>query len=556
MPLVKARPIYRIPEVMTAQSKVNTALMMPPPIGGLDTSTALVGMDVKSAIVSTNVFNRRFGNELRPGYLRWTTGIAGAVLTIMPYQGPRGTVAPQYSRLFAAASDGNVYDVTDRTDEVTPPTLAVTMPGQLSPGEMSFTQFATAANNYLVVVNAGYGVITYDTVGGWVPRTITYDDGGGGGPVDIGTELDFVMAWKNRLWFVKNNTSEAYYLPVNSISGEAKLFDFGPLFVHGGDLKALASWTIDAGDGMDDKLVVTSEGGDILVYAGTDPEGADTFGIQGRWYAGRPPAGRRFMSKYGGDLAFITERGIQFMSQLLAAQAAEDPTVLKNAAYRYNEVISQQVRDTRDQLFWRLIFLPAEESAIVVTPHNVGAGATQHVLSTVAEAWSTFKNMPMLGADVFQGDLYFGTTDGRVCKAFYGDTDDELTDGTPGSTVIADIQTAFVAPQDDRINLKRSQLVQVMFQAPGVPSVLVRINHEWAITPADGAPIFTGASFGLWDISKWDQAVWAGTKDSYSAWVGVEGVGVFASLRLAFTGAPRTLFTAWKYVFEGGRGLM
>jgi hypothetical protein len=439
-------------------------------------------------------------------------------------------------------------------DIITPPPLAVTIPGQIQPGEFSYTQFATAGQNYLVIVNAGGGVWTYDIVGGWIKRSITYDSGSG--PVEISDEFDFIMVWKNRLWFIKNNTPEAYYLPVNTIAGPCKMFDFGPLFIHGGDLKALASWTLDSGDGMDDKLVVTNEGGDILVYAGTDPDDATKFQLEGRWYSGRPPAGRRFMSKYGGDLAFITERGIQFMSQLLAARSAEDPGSPKGPADRYNEVIGAEVRDSREELFWRLIFLPAEESVIVLTPRNEGTAATQHAMSSQCQAWSTFKNMPMYSGDVFQGDLYFGTKDGRVCRAFYGDTDDEKPDGTPGDTVVADIQTAFVAMADDNINLKRSQLVQLMFQAPGPPVVLARINHEWDITTPNGQPQFGMNNLGVWDVSLWDQAVWAGARDSYSAWLGVEGVGVYAALRLAFAGAPRTTFTAWKYVFEPGQGLM
>jgi hypothetical protein len=364
------------------------------------------------------------------------------------------------------------------------------------------------------------------------------------------------MSWKNRLWFIQNNTTDAWFLNTNAITGAASNFDFGPLFVHGGDLKAMATWTLDSGTGVDDKLVIYSAGGDILIYEGTDPTSAATFRIVGKWYGGRPPSGRRFMSKYGGDLAFISEQGVDYMSRVFQGRGEIDPeTQQQDSARRFNEVIGRDVRATRNRNFWQFIWLPSEECAIVTTPHSEIKTGYQYCFSPLPLAWSRHVGMGMTCAEEHEGWLYHGTAVGTVIRAFDGTTDDRLTDGTPGRAVIGDLQTAFVAPADDRASLKRPLLVQPIFLSSGIPSVKLKILTEWTIEAVAGSPSYILPTDSLWDQALWDQATWQAETGTYMAWVGVVGLGSYASLRMSLQAAPRTVFTAWKYVYEPG-GIM
>lgn len=552
MPVRAVKATYKNQPRVSAKTRTNQYAIFPSPVKGLDFTQALVNQDPGAANILDNFTVRNKGAELRPGYKRWVSNIPGKILTIMIYNPPRGAGGLFQAKVFAASDNGNIYDVTTQHNEAFVPPVALAVPGQINPGVFSWINFSTLATNFLCIVSAGGGYFTYDHVGGWVNRTAGITGPGAGAAINF----DFVMAWKNRLWFIENNTTDAWFLPVNSIAGNASNFDFGPLFTRGGDLTAMASWTLDAGNGVDDKLIIVSRGGDVLAYEGTDPATAATFRIIGRWFMGRPPQGRRFMSKYGGDLMVVGPSGVDYISRMLQGKSLLDPEGNRDTPeFRYNEVIGAEVQSTYGQNFWHPVMVLSEQLVILLTPYNTGTQAHQHIFSMLPRAWSRYVGIPMTSAETFDGELYFGTPTGTVCKMFVAATDDELSNGTPGRTVQGRLQTSYVAPGNDPMSLKIPQLVMPMFIATDTPQAKVQVNTEWDSSPAPGTPAYKAPVQALWDIAKWDVAVWAGGTFTFSGWVGAQGLGVYMSLVLALTGAPRTLFTSWKVVFDQG-GIM
>jgi|GEM_PF-1628145 hypothetical protein len=528
--------------------------MFPAPLKGLTVRYTLNAQDANTALLLRNVLCRRYGVELRRGYRRWMTGIPGEVRSLMSYLPARGAGSTMQPRLWAAASDGIIYEVTAQqvtpTDAVTP---FLTVPNQSTPGVFSWTNFSAGGQNYLVACSAGGGVWTFEDSAGWIDRTagITGTDA---------SKFDFVMVWKNRLWFIALNSNIAWYLPVLAFQGVAQPFDFGPLLVFGGDLAAMASWTLDAGDGVDDKLVVVGRGGDVLVYEGTDPATPGEFRIAGRWAVGRVPVGRRFMSKYGGDLSIITPNGIERMSQLTSARGLNVPAGELGGTedwVRYMERIAQDVRGSYQSPFWQLLHFMGEQCAIIITPHNGPQDGLQYVFGTLSGGWSEFSGIPMLSIEAHDGELYFGTKDGKVMQMFFGTTDDSLQDGTPGTAVVASVQTSFVALSSDEFHTKRPLMVMPMFIAPSAPSVKAQVNTDWSFQPIPGSPIYSPRGLAVWDSAQWDNAIWAGSGNFYNAWVGAEGLGTHCSLRMDFTGeSPGTIFTTWKLLAEVGQGVL
>lgn len=550
MGLVVAKPTFKAPR-LSAQAQNHEFQIFPAPTSGLDASTPFTDQDPRSGIVLENVIVRRFGSELRAGYKRFVSNLGGIgtespVASLMAYQPPRGAGSVFLSRLFAACENGNIYDASNQSNEATVPAVMQAMPGQTEPGQFSWINFATANTNYLCVVSAGAGYWTFDHTGGWINRNAAMS---GTSSIDF----DFVMAWKNRLWFIKENSTQAWYLPVGSITGALTLFDFGPLLTHGGELRAMASWTLDGGAGIDDKLVIVSAAGDVLIYGGTDPSSASTFGLIGRWFVGAPPAGRRFMSNYGGDLVLLCESGIEYMSRVLQGRGNLDPDhPTGSPSLRYNEIIGLSVRSTRTQTGWNMVQVPTLESMIVVTPSEQKVSGQQFCYSRLPTAWSTFKGIPAKCGELFDGDFFFGTRYGTVCRGFSADTDDQLTDGTVGVDVTAAVQTAFVSPSENRMQQKIPQLIMPMFQAQQPPSVRARVNSEWRDDDISGSPIFAPDTSSLWDVGLWDQAIWGGALNTYLAWLGVTGLGTYFSLRLQFKGKRGTIFTSWKFIYTLG----
>ena len=549
MPLRPVTASYRTAARQSAQTRIHQYEIVPAPVLGLDFTRALPLQDPRGANVLTNFTVRRAGSELRPGWKRWVSNLPGEVLSVMVYNPPRGAGTTLLPKVFAACDDGNIYDVTDPHPESFVPPIAVSIPGQIVPGRFSHTNFANGANNFLCICAAGGGYWTYDSIGGWVNRTGSIT--GAGGP--HAATFDFVLAWKARLWFIRNSSSDVFYLPINAIQGNASEFDFGPLLTHGGALSAMASWTLDSGNGVDDKLVIVGGGGDVLVFDGTDPSSATTFRLAGRWYVGRPPDGRRFMSKYGGDLLMITANGIDFMSRLLQGRSLLDPEGIgDDPAARYNAVIGEEVRSSYGQQFWHPVFVMSEQMVVFVTPQNDGVEARQHVFSTLQRAWSQYKGLPIVSADTLDGEMFFGTLDGKIGKLFAAESDDELQDGTVGREVTGTLQSAFVAPGRDAMALKRPLLLMPMFISSDRPRARVQVNTDWETRGPPGSPAYVPPIIALWDISRWDMALWHGGLFTFTGWVGAVGLGVYMSLSMSLTGAQRTLFTSWKIVYEPG----
>ena len=546
MPLTRAPRAYRRAPQAAAQTQNHKFAIFPAPNKGLDASRPLVSQDPLTGVILDNWWCRKWGPELRGGYKRWTSNLGGGVRSVMPYRTPPGSAGTFAQKLFVACDDGKVYNVTTATDEVTTPAAAVTITGQNNPGNFSYINVTIAGVTYLAIVGAGGGYWTFDHAGGWVNRTANITGANA-------AQFDFIMVWKNRIWFIRNDTTEAYFLPVDSIQGAASKFDFGTLLTHGGALAVLASWTLDAGNGIDDKFVVIATEGDVLVYEGTDPISASTFAKVGTWFIGQTPSGRRFVANEGGDLSIITEQGVEYISKITQGRGLLNPeSVVDAPSFRFNHIIGQQVKATRGQEFWSLLYHPGEEAMLVGTPTATSSEALQFAYSVLGTAWSTFTNMPMRAADLFEGDLYFGDDGGHVFLAFQATTDGELSDGTAGADIVGTVQTAYVTDPDNPMLLKRPQLIQAMFQSSSPPSVSAQINTEWSKAGTAGSPSFSAPKGSLWGIALWGISVWSEAEQAYMSWQGVSGLGVYLSLNMKVAGLPGTVFTSWKLIYEPG----
>jgi hypothetical protein len=509
------------------------------PLKGLDVSQPLPGGDPLTAIRLQNLIPRVYGCMLRRGYKQWCTNMGGEIRALTLFQPAAGD--PQF---FACSSDGNVYDVTAQLPSASTPPIAYTSIGADFDGEYSWTNFTTAAGvHYLVQVCEGAGMWVYDGAT-WTEIVA------GTGPMQIdGVDphvFDFVMIWKSRLWFIEQNSTVAWYLPVGQIAGTAKPFDFGSLLPHGGSLAGLSSWTIDGGDGMDDDLVIISTMGDILIYKGTDPDEASTFQLSGRWYIGRVPVGRRFMTQFSSDIAILSERGLCFLSELLRGQGFfVNATIAQNV----NAELAKDVSQRLHLRYWEVRFLPHEQLIIINMPATA-SGEIQYAYEVNNKAFCTLYGMPMLTADNINGLSYFGDDSGSVWLAFEGNSDGAI-DGVAGKDLQGVVLTSF-QPMGEGVRLKRFLMVRPSFLSNSAPAVQVALNSEWNAQSPAGAPAYTASGASLWDSGVWNLAVWSGESRTYEAWVGAQGTGRYAALSMQVRGEADTVFVGWQALVEAG----
>lgn len=527
-----------------ATSTTNTAVNLNAPVGGLNFIVPITQQKPEDAVQLVNMICRPYGVELREGYQQWVTANGqGIAYTLMAYLGADQTT----NKLFAAYGDNSVYDVTERDNEG----LEITITGQTVPGECSHVNFVTDGGTYLLAVFQGAGYYVYNGTT-WAAVEVGPEAGKISFPAGDTTTIDelaFVTLWKNRVWFIKHNSSKAFYLPVGQYTGVLEVFDFGALFMHGGRLEMLASWTMDGGAGIDDKLIVISQTGDLLIYEGTDPSEANAFNMVGRWFVGRAPAGRRFVSEYGGDIIIVSHNGIVFLSNLLQLGGKFHNHVL--ASGKVSSMIANEVSKLEGKKYWEIVYLPKKQIALINSPNLSETSYTQYIYEVNTHGWSTFQSIPMVSAVNFMGELYFSHSNGTICKGLIGDSDNADLDDNAGAEIVGTVQTSwnsFNSPQ----TIKKFMLVQPYFIAEAPPSIKVQLNVDWSTQRVAGAPGFQPPIAARWDQAIWDQAKWAGGKKSFNTWSGVDGIGRFASLQMSIVGIPGTLFTNFVMVCESG----
>ena len=253
-----------------AQKSRVVAASLPAPVGGWNARDSIAAMKEDEAVELINFFPTATDVTLRYGaeYSIASGGYGGGP-TLMAYQGLRD------SYLIAILRNGYaVNPLTGQSYYVTPGGTAV----RVNEPICEYTNFPTPAGNFLYFVNGADQPGIFDG-NLWTNPTITGVNAN-----------DFVNinAHKNRLWFVEKNTLSAWYLPVQSLSGAAAELDLSSFASEGGYLVAMATWTIDAGYGVDDLAVFITSQGQVIIYRGTDPASASTWAMVGAYKLGSP----------------------------------------------------------------------------------------------------------------------------------------------------------------------------------------------------------------------------------------------------------------------------
>lgn len=525
----------------SAVTRTHQALAFEPPSMGLDVTEPLPNGNPLTALRLENLVPRAKGPTLRAGYWRWCSLMDGQIRSLMDFRGATTSAAAK----FAASTDGNVYDITAALDSVTTPPIAFsTILGDV-PGEYSWVNFTTSAGvHYLVAVGKGAGMWVYDGA------TWTQITAGGGAMQISGVDpavFDYVMIWKHRLWFIQADTTVAWYLEVGQVAGAATAFDFGSLLPHGGALAALSNWTVDGGNGIDDNLVIVSTEGDVLLYSGTDPDEASAFQLIGQWFLGRVPVGRRFITLYLQDLAILSERGLCFLSELLRGEGFFSNS---QTAQNINSELATLVAADLTTRYWELRFLPREQLIVINTPQT-SSGNYQWAYEVNQKAFCTLRGYPALTIETLAGRTYFGDAENNVWLAFDGTTDGAV-DVMPGADLEGMCITAF-QPLGEGFRVKRFLMVRPSFISSAAPGFLAQLNPDWNFNLPTGSPAYLALGDALWNSSLWNDAVWSGSENAYQAWLGVSGIGRYASLSMKVRGYPDTIFVGWQaLVTQGG----
>lgn len=507
-----------------SRQQISTTASVPSPVGGWNARDPLGAMDPKDAVVLSNWFPKPSYCEVRSGFTDWATGIPGTVESLMGYEAANGT-----EQLFAASNNAGTCAIYNATSSGA---VGAAVVSGLTNARFQHVNFTTPGGSFLFLVNGADAPRHWNgTV--WTTPAIS----------GIGTpaQLVDVTVHKSRLWFAQVNTLSLWYLPVNSVAGAAVEFPLGSIFRSGGAIMAIGNWTIDAGQGVDDHLVIVTTEGEVAVYKGSDPSVASLWYLVGVWQIGTP-VGRRCLVKYAGDLLIMSKDGLLPLSEALQSTRVNNRVALTD---KIQNAISEATTSYGTNFGWEIELYPPENMLIVNVPTSSTSGSAveQYVMNTISRAWCKFTGMNGACWELFNDRLFFGTA-GKTCRAWDGRSD-------AGNPIVAEALPAFNY-FGGRTQLKQWTMARPTLTVQNIPGVLMGLNVDFDQTQPSNLPTFSPTTQGIWNTSLWNSGLWAGPR-IVKDWQTVSGLGYCAAVYLRVSSTTATTeWTSTDYVWTSG----
>lgn len=534
----------------------NHAARVQAPIQGIDTRVALGEGSPLNCVYTYNMVPYEYGMQIRKGYREWqidleTAPAAGAgVHTIIPFDGIEEQ--GDQDKLFAVTNEG-IWDVT--VDSAAP-ILKFTFVDQApAAGYGVYTHYvADNEDDILFYADSINGLFEYNPATEvWAQATnIT-------GPVI--ENISFIVVHKQRIWFIEENSTKAWYLPVGSKQGQCTEFFFGSKFKHGGNLAGLYNWTVDGGDGVDDYLVAVSRSGDVLPYRGNDPADVNTWELVGTYFIGKLPKGPFFGSEHGGELYLLSSYGVITMNDLLkgvdtvgSASAESRITTAKITGF-----LRLKMDSTISQYGWAVRSIPSEGAILIASPTADNQRAIQYYYNYAVGAWGFWRDVPMTAFDTWQGSVIIGTADNRV-MIMDTTVDNALItppeQGVNGEPVEFSILTSYQDLGAPAL-FKHVQLIRPDFLSRGEPSyqVVAKYDYDYLEPQIETEPPFLDG--GAWDVGLWDAAIWGlAEQNAYNDPKGAWNLGRYMAIATIGKAREATRLIGWDVVFKVGGPLL
>lgn len=544
----KQKPVAKIQRIET----------VPAPIGGLNSRDAISAMPPMDAYALVNWIPHNYGVSNRKGYSEWATGLTGgAVGSISAWFGPTITI-PSTSLFQTAPTSlpGKVFASTDTgfwdiTNSTAAPAISQALSGLTNAGVVSSVNFSNSGGGWLLACSERDGYFTYDGTT-WVKVTL----GAGGNQVSVTDPTQFVAVniWKRRAWFVVKSTSKVAYLPTDSIYGAGTYLDVGPLMKHGGAVAWTSTWTIDAGEGVDDLLVIAGENGDIIIYKGTDPSSSTTFALVGVWYAGEVPKGRQAFTTFGGDLLIVSNFGLIPLSYI--TRGGGNILSPGNGTYtdKIQEIFAVDISQSFNFFGWQILQIPRENLMVITVPQVQNPLNMQYVMNTTNNQWCQWNGVPMNCTRNVANWPLVGTLDGRVLILGTNFLDNNLINGTPGQPITGLIQPAFnyFQKEGEFSANKHFLMARPVWMSAAKPAYQIQVNTDFNPGSPTGILVPTTPTGALWDTAKWDVAVWGGATQSWAEWRTVSGIGFSGQAALSTLTLAQTILASIDYMLEVG----
>jgi|5_EtaG_2_1085323.scaffolds.fasta_scaffold35293_1 hypothetical protein len=508
------------------------------PIGGLNTRDAVDLMPQTDAIRLDNFFPGSTDVSLRKGYINHVTGLPSTVQSLLTYQ------SPSANKLFAASS-GEIYDVTSAgaigaswdtaswdTSSWASASNSPVLTG-LSNAKWESVNFTTSGGSFLFIVNGADAPRHYNG-SAWATPTLSGV---------TGSTINNVTVFKERLFFIINDSLSFGYLPINAVAGTVSTFPLGSVFNFGGKLVAAGSLTRDGGSGSDDYIAFITSEGEVAVYQGTDPSDANKWALVGVFKIARP-IGKRCIVNVGPELIVITESGFVPLTQMYAENESNYSKAISD---KISGSIITAVTNFKSTFGWEALIYPKGQFGLFNIPNGVSGEFVQFVVNLSTGAWGRFTGQDAYCWGLLNGDLYFGGNT-KVYKADSGFSD-------AGVQIQGSAKTAFVY-YGGRGTSKRFTAIRPIVSSDAQLPVSIGFDVDFNDGTSTYTPSSATTTGSEWDNTEWDVGLWAGTISSQLVWRSVADIGWNAAIRIKTSTQAQSI--KWHSVdiyYEKGVGL-
>jgi hypothetical protein len=368
-----------------------------------------------------------------------------------------------------------------------------------------------------------------------------------------------VLAHMNRLFFADESNLAVYYLPLQQKDGVLEVLPLNSIFKKGGSIKAMGTWTVDGGMGLDDQLVIFTTNGEVAIYSGVDPD--TDIGLVGV-YRFDPPMSKHSVFNYGGELYVMLPTGVTPMTSMIRT-GKDGLEVVDRSMIQY---FLQHSIAHLSEFGWQLFLNPSTGRLFANMP--LGGGRYHQAIRHMPKAvWSTFADIPARCWGWIEPYVYFGDDSGNVYRMHpIYKTDD-------GKAIVVDVLMAW--NQFKTPALKHFKMVLPYIVTDGQPRPYVDVKVDFDMSPVTNQPEISETDEGgaAWDVAVWgidkgqgatvaipDGApanvagdAWVGGNRNWNNWTGVGTLGRVGAVRLTAQVSNCTFaITGFDILYEEG----
>ena len=379
-----------------ASAQVAREITWPLPLRGLFADAKTSEINGAMADVLDNWRSDGLSLEMRDGYTQQSTTQANQRISY------EFGASPCYIEIFDSSVSCDSH------------TFSRSFPNPVSSTEIS--------SNVIMADGAG-AIIRYDGTA-FVDAAFTTDTG------KSASEFTGVFSHHDRVYAWDDSELDFYYGDIGAVTGELVRFPLSRLGNIKGNIKFIASMTINAAHGMNDILVIMTTTGMTVLYEGLNPGDSNDWRLLGRVQTA-PPVSQFAIENFGSDLWVLTKRGVVSVRDSVTNGIM---ALTSSIARPIADLLVKDVAANPDAVGWQMLDRGDGTQVFLNVPTDTGY--KQYAFEVETRAWFT-SNYPSKWWHSLEGYTEFTSGTGELERVVSEGSDN-------GDNITATFHTSWV----------------------------------------------------------------------------------------------------------------